>query len=85
MKSFITIFSVLLLSVASSVYAGKVNINTADSATIAAEISGIGETRAQAIIEYRKQNGKFHSVDDLAKVKGIGEKTIEKNRENISL
>lgn len=66
-------------------YAGQVNINQADAPTLASELNGVGDKKAQAIVEYRAQNGPFASVDDLQKVKGISAKTIEKNRENLSL
>ncbi len=85
MKSLKTLFFVLLLSISTSVFAAKVNINTANADSIAAGISGIGKSRAKAIVDYRKINGKFRSIDDLAKIKGIGVKTIEKNRSNIAL
>ncbi len=85
MKSLKTLFFILLLSISTSVFAAKVNINTANADLIAAGISGIGKSRAKAIIDYRKVNGKFRSIDDLAKIKGIGVKTIEKNRSNIAL
>ena len=85
MKSFNALFLVFLLTLSSSVFAAKVNINTADVDAIAIGILGIGESKAKAIIAYRKENGKFHSIDDLAKVKGVGMKTIEKNRHNITL
>lgn len=71
----------LLLS--SSAFAEPVNINTADARTLAKELSGIGLSRAQAIVEYREKNGPFKSADDLAKVKGIGMKVVEQNRANI--
>ena len=64
-------------------FAGAVNINTADAESLASELNGIGETKAVAIVEYRQQNGPFKSADDLALVKGIGEGTIDKNRDNI--
>lgn len=67
------------------VYAGQVNINQADVSTLATELKGIGDKKAQAIVDYRKQNGAFVSVDDLENVKGISAKTIEKNRQNLSL
>lgn len=85
MKLLKTLFIVAALSVSSLAFAGKVNINTADADTIASEIHGIGKARAQAIVEYRKANGKFSRIEDLARVKGVGAKTIEKNRDKLSL
>lgn len=59
-----------------------ININTASVSELIT-LDGIGETRAKAIIEYREANGGFKSVDELTKVSGIGEKTLEKNRTKI--
>ena len=67
-----------------SVFAA-VNVNTADAETIAKELKGIGMTKAQAIVEYREANGHFETVEQLTEVKGIGLKTVEKNREEILL
>ncbi len=64
-------------------FAGPVDINTADAATISAELKGIGPTKAQAIVEYREKHGPFKSAADLSLVKGIGERTVELNRDNI--
>ncbi len=69
----------------SLIWAGEVNINSADAPTLAAELKGIGDKKAQAIVEYREQNGPFSSVEDLQKVKGISVKTIENNRKDLSL
>ncbi len=59
------------------------DINRADAATIAAALDGVGLTKAQEIVAYREMFGDFHSVDELAEVKGIGAATIEKNRQRI--
>jgi competence protein ComEA len=77
--------SVLLAAslVSTSVWAGAVDINHADAATIAKELNGIGPAHAKAIVEYRQQHGAFKSADDLRNIKGIGAKVIEKNRANI--
>ena len=63
----------------------KVNINTADSAVLAERLNGIGEKKAQAIVEHREKNGPFKTIDDLKNVSGIGEATLEKNRELLSV
>jgi competence protein ComEA len=64
-------------------WAGPVDINSADAATIAKELQGIGLSKAQAIVAYREKNGAFRSADDLRKIKGIGARTLERNRANI--
>ncbi|RJG13822.1 helix-hairpin-helix domain-containing protein [Pseudomonas cavernicola] len=64
---------------------GKVNLNTADAATLQRELIGIGEVKAKAIIDHRETNGPFASVDELLEVKGIGAATLEKNRDKLSL
>lgn len=63
---------------------GVININTADAAALA-ELNGIGDAKAAAIVDYRKQHGPFKSVEQLADVKGIGDKFIEKNRNRLSV
>ena len=67
------------------VWAGPVDINTADAATIAKELQGIGLSRAQAIVAYREKNGAFRSADELRKIKGIGAKVLERNRANMKV
>lgn len=66
-----------------AVWAGPVDINSADADTLAKELEGIGLARAQAIVEYRQQNGPFQSAEDLKRVSGVGDKVLEKNRGNI--
>jgi len=61
-----------------------VNINTATKDELIA-LSGIGPAKAQAILDYRKLNGPFKSIDDLKNVKGIGAKRLEKLRPELSL
>ena len=56
-----------------------VNINRASEGELIS-LNGIGSSKAQAIILYREMFGDFKTVDELAKVKGIGAKTVEKNR-----
>jgi competence protein ComEA len=78
--------SLLLASSAlstSAFAADKVNINTADAATIDEVLLNIGPAKAEAIVAYRKANGGFKSAEQLALVKGVGLKTIEKNRDRI--
>lgn len=55
----------------------KVNLNRAEAWLLQA-LPGIGETRAQAIIDYRQQNGQFDNINELTKVEGIGTATYEK-------
>jgi competence protein ComEA len=66
-----------------NVFAGPVNINTADAATLAAELNGIGPALAEAIVRDRTENGKYDKAETLMRVRGIGNRVIELNRENI--
>lgn len=79
------LFAVSLLFSAFAAAAGPVDINSADAASLAEAINGVGVVKAQAIIDYRNQNGPFASVDDLVKVRGIGPKTLEKNRAQLTI
>jgi competence protein ComEA len=67
------IFGLLFLAV--SLFA-KIDLNNADAATLAT-IKGVGEKKAEAIVEYREKNGKFTTIEDVLKVKGIGDKLLE--------
>ena len=63
----------------------RVNVNTADAATIAAKLDGVGLKKAEAIVRYRDENGRFDAPADLAKVKGIGDATIARNAGRIAV
>ena len=60
-----------------------VNINTADAAAIADGLVGVGQSKAEAIIAYRKEHGPFKSPDQLAEVKGMGDKLVQKIHDRI--
>lgn len=79
-KFYLTLF--LLLFLATAAFA-KVNINTADAKELAS-LPGIGQVKAEAIIKYRKDNGKFKNVNDLKQVKGIGDKVIVKIKPEVT-
>ena len=85
MRFLTKIAALALLSVPILAFAGQVDVNTADAETIAAELNGVGLSKAKAIVEYRTKHGPFQSVDDLSLVKGIGERTVEKNRSDIQV
>ena len=59
---------------------GPININTASEEELAAGLKNVGLEKAAAIVRHRSIHGQFNSVDDLAKVSGIGPVTIEMNR-----
>ena len=63
---------------------GKININSATAAELDS-LSGIGPTKAQAIVDYRNQNGPFRTIDDLLNVPGIGPKTLDAIRDQITV
>jgi len=73
------ILAMMVLSV--SLLFGAVDINTASKSELMS-LNGVGEKKADAIIAYRKGNC-FTNVDSLANVKGIGERLLEKNRDNL--
>ncbi len=85
MRILTTAAAIALLSLSAFAFAGQVDINTADAETISAELNGIGLSKAKAIVEYRKKHGPFRSAEDLSLVKGIGERTVEKNLSDIKV
>lgn len=83
MNLFKTLFAAALLAFAAFAFAAEpVNINYADVDELT-QLHGIGPAKAEAIIEYRENNGPFLQVEDLANVKGIGLATVERNRDMI--
>ncbi|MFT5139721.1 MAG: competence protein ComEA [Lysobacterales bacterium] len=84
MKSFITLVLTLIFSIASWA-ATAVNINTASAEEIASALKGVGMSKAEAIVVYREINGTFMHIDELVNVKGIGIRTVDLNREVITL
>jgi competence protein ComEA len=83
MKRLLQLALVLVFTAPLVAVAGPVDVNTADAATISAELKGIGMTKAKAIVEYREKHGPFKSPEDLSLVKGIGDRTVEINKDDI--
>lgn len=84
----LSLLRTLLLSVllAGSAFASeKVDINTADAATLDRVLNGVGPSKAEAIVAHRKQHGAFRSADELVEVKGIGLAIVDKNRDRITV
>ena len=79
---------ILLLIVVFFVCAGgasaAVDLNNASKAELEG-VNGIGPAKAQAIIDHRQKNGRFKSVDDLVAVKGCGDKSVEKLRDELKV
>lgn len=78
--------TILSFFIVDSVTAAEtVNINTADVATLAAELSGVGPKLARRIVEFRERHGDFETVAALGDVKGVGEALLLKNVDKIVL
>ncbi|MFQ6069420.1 MAG: ComEA family DNA-binding protein [Candidatus Aminicenantales bacterium] len=85
--SFLLLFfftSLFVLDVPAQSTGKKININTA-SATELQKLPRVGEKIARRIIEFRKENGQFKKVEEIMKVKGIGEKTFKKIKDFITV
>jgi len=83
MKMIKSFLFILLISCSNLLYAAQVNINTADADTLSNELSGVGQSKAEAIVAYRDQHGLYKQIEELANVKGIGTATIEKNKSKL--
>ncbi len=66
-------------------FAAPVDINTADAATLARSLKGVGPARAEAIVAWREANGPFKSPEDIVLVQGIGHRVLEDNREVLTV
>ena len=73
----------MMLAFSGASIAQEVNINTADAESIATSLNGIGLKKAEAIVAWRTEHGNFTDLAALEQVKGIGQKTVEKNKDNI--
>ncbi|WP_353855174.1 helix-hairpin-helix domain-containing protein [Bacillus sp. Bos-x628] len=62
----------------------SVNVNQAD-ATELQTVNGIGPAKAEAIIAYREEHGEFQQIDDLRKISGFGEKTVERLKDQLTV
>ena len=83
----LSLFVLLALGIALGARAEeeRVDVNTADAETIAQVLVGVGQSKAEAIVAYREENGRFEEIEDLAKVRGIGEATVTRNKDRIKL
>jgi len=69
---------------ASVIAADVLNINTASAKELAEQMTGVGEAKAAAIVQYREQHGPYRSVDELVAVKGIGDSLLARNRDRLT-
>ena len=83
MKIKATFIALAALFVSTISLATPVNINTASAAEISEALNGVGMVKAEALIAYRTENGMFTSADQIVDVRGIGQATFEKNRDDI--
>ena len=83
MKIKVALFVAILFFLAIPVFADhSININTADK-TALSTLNGIGDVKAQAIIDYRGTNGQFGKIEDIMNVSGIGDATFNKIKDHI--
>ena len=82
MKFLLVLLATCMLT--SMVWAAEtVNINTASAEQLAESLNGVGLSKAALIVQYRETNGPFTHMDELVNVKGIGLRTVDKNRKVI--
>jgi competence protein ComEA len=84
MKYIIPFIILAMLCLATPAFAGsQVDVNSADAKTLAQSLDGVGLVKAEAIVAYRNAHGPFETLEDLAKVEGVGPRVIEENRDTI--
>jgi competence protein ComEA len=80
---FRTLIFLVLLTLSGFVAAAQIDINSASAEDIAKSLTGIGPSKASAIVKYREANGPYEKISDLIQVKGVGKKTLDANRDKI--
>jgi competence protein ComEA len=85
MKTLNAFLLFVLFSISGALFAAQVNVNTADAEALSSELSGIGQSKAEAIVAYREQHGPYMKIEDLTNVKGIGVGTIERNKTRLTV
>ena len=88
-KKLLTFFTALLFSLTALANeppkdVGKININTASHKELQKNLIGIGDRNATEIIKYREKNGPFKTLEDFDKVRYVGPKLLEKNKDRIT-
>lgn len=79
------VLALILAAGAAHAEEATVDVNTADAETIARVLDGVGLTKAEAIVRYREENGRFTDAYDLTQVRGIGDATVARNEERIAV
>lgn len=75
----------LILATGAQAQDARVDVNIADAETIARVLDGVGLSKAEAIVRHREEHGRFTDVYDLTQVRGIGDATVARNEERISI
>ena len=83
MKTIGKLAAIAAFAFSSVISAAPVNINTASAEEIADALTGIGPSKARAIVEYREAYGEFSRADEIVFVRGIGASTYESNKDDI--
>lgn len=78
------LLAAMLAGLSFGAHADKININEADATSLAA-LNGIGQSKAEAIVEHRKAHGPFRSLEALADVRGISLNLIDRNRDRMTI